>query len=114
MTLRSDLVTDASQRLGDSGNAIFTVAEMQKYFDKAVKSLYPTYWRYQTGTTVAGNGPLQTMPSGARDLYYIGEQKVSSTRVRLIRQWKEGVGSAFIPKVNIIGETLVWAWTTGF
>lgn len=114
MTVRSDLVGRASQLLGDSGNAIFTTTEMNKYFTGAVKSLYPTYWKYETATTTAGAGPLQTMPSGARNLYYIGEQKATATRVRLIRQWKEGTTTTFVPKVNITGETLVWAWTAGF
>ena len=124
MTVRSTLVTDASQRLGDSGNSVFTVAELRVYFNNAVSSLYPTFFRYEASTTTAGNGPIQTMPSldglGAslalpcRNLYYIGESKSTSVRVRLLRQWKEGDGCAFIPKTGISGETLVWAWTTGF
>ena len=114
MTLRSDLRTDINYRLGDISAAIFTATEVNKYIDKAIKSSYPSYWKYQVGTTVATDGPLQTMPAGARDLYYIGEQKPTGTRIRLLRQWKEGTAQAFIPKVGIAGETLVWAWTTGF
>lgn len=114
MTLRSDLRSEVGTRLGDPGNAIFATAELNSYIDKAIKSSYPSYWKYQVGTTLAGNGPIQTMPAGARDLYYVGEQKPTGTRIRLLRQWKEGSGTAFIPKVGIAGETLVWAWTTGF
>lgn len=111
MTLRSDLRGEISNRLGDAGNAVFSVAELNGYIDKAIKSLYPTFWKYQVSTTVATGGPLQTMPAGARDLYYIGLQSLTSTRVRLMRQWREGTNQAFIPKTGIDGQTLVWAWT---
>lgn len=114
MTAVQDLRTICSQRLGDIANAVFTTGELDAYVTAAVQSLYPTYFQYAAATTVASAGPLQTMPAGARNIYYIGEQKPTSTRVRMIRQWKEGVGTTFVPKVNIAGETLVWAWTTGF
>ena len=124
MTVRSTLVADASQRLLDTSNTIFPVAEMRTYFNGAVTSIYPTFFNYETSTTTATNGPIQTMPTldglgnalalPCRNLYYIGESKSTSVRVRLLRQWKEGVGCAFIPKTGIAGETLVWAWTSGF
>lgn len=110
----ADLTTLAAQRLGDVSLAIFTAGELDAYVTNAVGSLYPTYWNFAVGTTTAGSGPLQTMPATCRNIYYIGEQKPTSTRVRMIRQWKEGVSTTFVPKVNITGETLVWAWTTGF
>jgi hypothetical protein len=114
MTTREDLRVECAYRLGDISQAIFTTTELNKYIDKAIKSLYPTYFQYEVATTTATDGPLQTMPTGARDLYYIGVQKPNSTRVRLLRQWREGQGEAFIPKTGISGETLVWAWTQGF
>ena len=124
MTIRSTLVADASQRLLDTANAIFTVTELNKYFNNAVTSIYPTFFQYLASTTVASDGPIQTMPvrdglgvplvEPCRNLYYIGESKPSSVRVRLLRQWKEGLGCAFVPKTGIAGETLVWAWTAGF
>lgn len=114
MSTREDLRVEIAYRLGDISQAIFTTTELNKYIDKAIKSLYPTYFQYNVETTVAEDGPLQTMPTGARDLYYIGVQKLNSTRVRLLRQWREGQGQSFIPKTGISGETLVWAWTSGF
>ena len=114
MTLRSDIRARVSQRLGDVSNAIFPVSELNLYFNTAVTSIYPTWFKFEVATTTAGAGPIQTMPANARNLYYIGESKSTSVRVRLLRQWKEGLGQAFIPKTGITGETLVWAWTQGF
>lgn len=117
MTLRSTLIADASQRLGDPGNVVFTIGEMRLYFNQAVTSLYPTWYKFAVGTTTASAGPIQTAPAGARNIYYIGESKPTSVRVRLLRQWKEGLGQAVIPKTGIgppTASTLVWAWTTGF
>lgn len=106
--------TQIGTRLGDAANAVFTAGELNGYIDTAIKSLYPTYFQYQVATTVAVNGPLQPMPASARNLYHVGLQSLTSTRVRLIRQWREGVGSSFIPKTGINGQTLVWSWTGGF
>lgn len=114
MSTRATLRTEIQNRLNDSGAAIWTANELNGYITQAVNSLYPAYWKYQTATTVAGAGPLQTNPSGGRNFYYIGLQKPLSTRVRLLRQCKEGSTSTFIPKTGISGETLVWAWTTGY
>lgn len=114
MTLRSDLRADINYRLGDIGATIFTATEVNKYIDKAIKSLYPTYFLYKTNTIVATDGPLQTTPAGAKNIYYVGLKKVTSTRVRLVRQWREGADQVFIPKTGITGETLVFAWTAGF
>lgn len=114
MTTRLDLRTEVGFRLGDTGNTVFTVPELNGYIDKAIKGLYPTYFKLQVASTTATDGPLQTNPSGARGFHYIGLQKVGSTRVRLLRQWKEGVTSTFIPKTGIAGQTLTWAWTSGF
>lgn len=114
MTLRSDLRTEVNYRLGDIAAAIFTATEVNKYIDKAIKSLYPTFFQFRVDTTSASEGPLQDTPASARDIYYVGLQKVGSSRVRLIRQWREGDDSCFVPKTGITGETLVFAWTTGF
>lgn len=114
MTLRSDLRTEVGYRLGDIGGTVFTATEVNKYLDHAIKSLYPTYWIWKVATTTAGAGPLQTNPTGGRDFYTLGQQKVGSTRVRLLRQWKEGDTQTYIPRTGITGDTLVWAWTQGF
>lgn len=114
MTLRSAIRTEVGYRLGDIGGTIFTATEMNQYIDHAIKSLYPTYFAYKTTTTVATIGPLQATPSGCRNIYYLGLQAPTSTRVRLLRQWKEGDTNTFIPKTGIAGQTLVWAWTQGF
>lgn len=114
MTTRDQLSAKVGYRLADVAQAVFTATEVNGYLDQAISSLYPTWFQYKTATTNATDGPLQAMPATCRNLYYIGEQKTGSKRVRLIRQWKEGTGSSFIPKVDISGETLVWAWTTGF
>lgn len=114
MTLRSDIRSEVGYRLGDISNTVFTVTELNKYFTHAVRSLYPTFFLWKTTTSTAGAGPLQTTPAGVRNLYYLGLQSLTSTRVRLLRQWKEGDTNTFIPKTGITGQTLVWAWTQGF
>lgn len=101
-------------RLQDLANATWPVGELNGYLSQAIKSLYPNFWLFKTATTVATDGPLQTNPTGGRNFYFIGLQRIGSTRVRLMRQWKEGDTSTYIPKTGITGQTLVWAWTTGF
>ena len=114
MTTRADIRGNIESRLNDAANAIWTEAELNQYIDSAIKSLYPTYWKFQTDTTTAGAGPIQTAPSGARNIYFIGLQTATSTRVRLLRQWREGDGEAYVPKTGITGSTLVWAWTAPY
>lgn len=101
-------------RLGDSANAVWTTAELDDLLDEAITGLYPSYYDRKVDTTVAGAGPVQTLPTGARNLYYVGYQRTGSNRVRSVRNWKEGVGDAYIPKTAITGDTLVWAWTAGW
>lgn len=101
-------------RLNDPTNTIFTASELNGYISQAIASLYPSFWIFKASTTTAGAGPLQTNPSDARNIYFIGLQKTGSTRVRMLRQWREGDTSTYVPKTGITGETLVWAWTTGF
>lgn len=114
MTLRSDIRTEVRNRLSEAAASIWTDAELNGFISNSIASLYPNFWLFKTATTVATDGPLQVNPSGARNLYFIGLQRIGSTRVRLMRQWKEGDTSTYIPKTGITGQTLVWAWTTGF
>lgn len=111
MATRATLKTELDFRLGDGTDTIWTAPEKQQYVDDAIASLYPYYYLRQTNTSVAGAGPMQTMPSGAINLYYIGLQSTGSNRARVIRGWQEGTGQAVVPKLNITGQTLIWAWT---
>jgi len=101
-------------RLGDTTNAIWSNDELNTYIDGAIVGLYPSYYRRLVDATTAGAGPVQTLPSGARNLYMVGVQRTGSTRVRYLRRWAEGDGEAMVPKTGITGETLVWAWTAGW
>lgn len=114
MTLRSDLRSDIATRLGDITNAIWTVPELNGYIDKAIKSLYPTYFILESGVTLGSTGPLQNMPAGARNLYAVGVMAVTATRVRTVRQWREGINSTLIPTYDLTGFLIVWSWTMGF
>ena len=111
MPSRNDLRADLRFRLNEPVASVWTDAELDSYLDHAMGSLYPHWYVFKTGTTTAGPGPEQTMPDGCRNLYYVGVKKDTSTRVRTIRGWHEGDGVAFIPKVNIDGDELSWAWT---
>jgi hypothetical protein len=112
MTTRDDLLSDLENRLQDVSNTTWLAAELEGYLDAAIGSLYPHWYVYNTDTTTAGAGPIQPLPSGARNLHYVGVKSATATRVRVIRGWQEGDGEAVIPKVNITDQTLVWAWTT--
>ena len=114
MTTRNDLRTLLEQRTTDTANAVWSQTEWDGFLDTAIDGLYPTWFKTMTGTTTAGAGPIQTMPSGAQDLYYVGVQTPTSNRVRVMRGWQEGNGDAVIPKVGIAGYTLVWAWTAPY
>lgn len=111
MTTRDELKTELRYRLEDVSASVWTDAELNGYIDQAIQSLYPHWYIFKTGTTTAAGGPEQTLPSGARNLYYVGVKKATSTRVRTIRGWHEGDGVAIVPKVNITNDQLVWAWT---
>lgn len=114
MATRNALRSELQNRLNDSVAAVWSTSELDGYLDQSIQSLYPTWHTLQTGTTVAGAGPIQTMPAAAQDLYYVGVQTPTSNRVRVMRGWQEGSGSAVIPKVGITGYTLVWAWTAPY
>lgn len=114
MTLRSDIRTEVRNRLHEPTAVIWTDAELNGYIAQAIKSLYPNFWLFKTATSTATDGPLQTNPTGGRNFYFIGLQRPGSTRVRLMRQWKEGDTSTYIPKTGIADQLLVWAWTAGF
>lgn len=114
MTTRAQLLTDLNNRLQDSTNAVWSASEKNEYLNHGIEALYPTWFINNTDTTIAGAGPLQTMPAGASDIYYVGLQTATSNRVRVIRGWHEGSGQAVIPKIGITGSTLVWAWTSSY
>ena len=111
MATRTLLLAELRNRLGESVASIWQDAELNGYLDQAIQSLYPHWYIFKTGTTTAGAGPEQTMPTDARNVYYVGVQTPTSHRVRTIRGWHEGDGVAVIPKVNIDTFTLVWSWT---
>lgn len=114
MTTRTGLRSELANRLGDSTNQIWTTAELDGFLDFSIKGLYPTFYQRLVAETAGGNGPLQAMPNGARNLYMVGYQRVGSTRVRPLRGWSEGLGTTFVPKTGIAGGLLVWAWTAGW
>lgn len=112
---RASIRSELANRLGDSANAVWSTTDLNGYIDMAIRGLYPTYYEAHSDTTVAGNGPVQTLPSGARNLHYVGLIRDNlATRVRKIRDWQEGAGNAVVPKIGISGQTLVWAWTQGW
>lgn len=114
MSTRLTLRTELRARLNDPTSGVWTDDDLNGYIEQAIKGLYPTYYLRETGEVIAGAGPLQTLPAGAKNLHYVGQQRVSSTRVRKVRGWSEGDGQVIIPKTGIAGDTIVVAWTTGF
>lgn len=102
------------RRLGDTGSAVWNDPELNGFLNQSVKALYPIYFQHKTGSTPASAGPAQQIPTGARNLYYVGLQRVGATRVRPIRGWIEGDGVVIVPKLGILGFTLHWAWTEGW
>lgn len=111
MSTLTTLNSELKNRLQDAAHAVWTDAELLGYLEQAVKSLYPHWYLFANGTTTATIGPLQTAPAGARNLHYIGLNNGTSNRARVIRGWQEGSGQAIVPKLNITGQTLIWAWT---
>jgi hypothetical protein len=98
-------------------NAVSTVwssGDLNGFIDDAIEGLYPSFYKRNVQATTAGVGPSQTLPAGARNLYMVGLQRVGSNRVRPLRNWVEGQSAAMVPKSNIAGATLVWAWTSGW
>lgn len=113
MTTRSELRLAVANRLNRITTS-WSEEDLNNIIGDVVSGLYPAFFNYKVDTTTAGSGPDQTMPTGARNLYMVGLQRVGSNRVRPLRNWFEGDGSAIIPKANITGATLVWAWTSGW
>lgn len=111
-TTRAALLADLKIRLGDT--TWIADASLKNLIDGAIEGLYPTYYKPRTATTVAGVGPSQTLPYGARNLYQVGILRTNGTRVKPLVSWSEDVGAAFVPKVGITGQTLVWSWTEGW
>lgn len=114
MSSRNTLALEVAQRLGDVAHGVWSLADLQSYTDFAIKSLYPTYFRYKVAMTTATVGPLQATPDGCSNLHAVGLQADGSTRVRRLRNWQEGDGNAYITKTGIDGDTLVWSWTAGW
>lgn len=114
MSTLATLRTALGDRLGDAGHTTWTSGEKDTVLNASIKSLYPSFFQRQVDTTEAGDGPIQTAPAGARNLYLVGLQRTGSTRVRPLRGWSEGDGEAFVPKTGISGQLLVWAWTSGW
>lgn len=112
MTTRATLLTDLRYRLNEPSASVWSDAELNDYLDQAIQSLYPHWYLFKVSTTTATIGPVQTMPSGAKNIYYVSLKKDStSNRARVIRGWHEGDTDCVVPKLNITGQTLVWAWT---
>lgn len=114
MATRATLLAELEARLADSTNVIWTEAELKGYIDHAISGLYPSFYRRRVATTIAAEGPMQTLPGDCRNLYMVGLQRAGSTRVRSMRRWAEGDGNALVPKTGIADQTLVWAWTSGW
>lgn len=114
MTTRADIRGEVQNRLGDTGEEVWTEAELNGIIDYVIKGLYPTFYQRKVASTTAADGPVQTAPVGARNLYMVGHKKATSTRVRSLRGWHEGDGDAFVPRTGITDDTLVWAWTEGW
>lgn len=111
---RDTMLVQLAQRLGDTAYAIWPAAELEDMLDTGVEGLYPSYFDRIVDSTTAGAGPIQTLPTGCRNIYYVGYQRSGANRVRSVRNWKEGDGDAYIPKTGITGDTLMWAWTQGW
>jgi len=115
MATLTAVIADVRSRLKDAASPqVFTTAELTTFIADAVTGLYPALYTYKVGTTTASAGPLQQNPVGGLQFYAVSVQNVGSTRARPIRGWHEGAGQSFIPKTNISGQTLVWAWSAPF
>ena len=114
MATRATLRDELRRRLGDTTSIVWSDAELNGFLNQSVKALYPTYYQRKTGDTLAGTGPAQQLPADAKNLYYVGLQRIGATRVRPIRGWIEGDGVVIVPKLGIAGFTLHWGWTEGW
>lgn len=114
MVTRADIRSEVQRRLGDTTGAVWSEAQLNGIIDLTVQGLYPTYFQREVAETEAQDGPIQPMPSEARNLYMVGHKRATSTRVRALRGWNEGDGEAYIPRTGIEGDLLVWAWTEGW
>lgn len=114
MATRQTIREEVERRLGDTTNVVWTDADLNGYIDNVIRGLYPTFFRFDAATTTAGAGPLQNLPSGARNVYAIAVQMTNSARPIPVSGWTEGSTAAFIPVTGITGATIVWSWTKGF
>lgn len=114
MTTRDQLRSELATRLGDSAFAVWPSAELDGFLNYAIKGLYPSYYQRKVASTTTVAGPVQTAPTNARNLYLVGHQRQNTIRVRNLRGWADGGGTAYLPKALDAGDTLVWAWTTAY
>lgn len=110
LTLRTTL----RQMVADEAATVWSDADLNGILGTSIKALYPWFHVKKTGTSTAADGPMQTLPAGAKDLYYVGLRRVGSSRVQPIRNWVEGNGEVVVPKVGIAGGELVFGWHEGF
>ena len=114
MATRDSLRTELKNRLGDPTNVVWANTELDGYLDFGIKGLYPAFYKRNVATTTGTASLIQAAPANCTNIYLIGLQRVGTSRIRNLRGWAEGSGSAYIPKGNLLGETLIWAWTTGW
>lgn len=114
MSTRLSVREEIERRLGDVANTVWTDAELNGYIENAIKGLYPTFFRLDTTSSVAGAGPLQNLPAGARNLYQVAVQTVGSTRPIPVLGWTEGSTQVTLPVSGINGATILWSWSKGF
>lgn len=110
MTTRDALLSEL--KTGHLGTTYWSDTKLELYLDRAIERLYPTWFQRNVDTTVAGTGPVQTMPSGATNVHEI---VVHDGRPRYLRGWSEGDTDAYVPfSTDVTGKTLVWMWTAGW
>jgi hypothetical protein len=114
MATINTILAKVETKLNDSGNAVWDAPTLTDFIKTALTGLYPYYYRSLVDTTTAVAGCVQTMPSGAKNLYRIQLLKTSGRRARNLRHWSEGATTAIIQIANATGGTLLWAWTDGW
>jgi len=108
LTLRNELLTSHL-----NGATYWTSAMLDDFVENAIGSLYPTWYQRKVATSVGVSGPIQNLPSGARNLYEVVVHEATG-RPRFLRGWTEGATTAYVPTSDLTGKTIVWAWTAGF
>lgn len=114
MATRDSILSEVILRIQDTSYETWTEVELKNYIDTALEGLYPNYYIRRIETTTAVVGPLQTKPTGCKNLHQIAHKRTTSNRARNVRRWTEGITKAMIPRTNILGDTLIWSWTEGW